>query len=41
MKCGMKFEVEEATPYRLGRDEDFDDDGYYMGPRRNYGWYLG
>lgn len=44
MKCAFKFEVEEATPYRLGLDEDFDDDGYYLGHRparrRNYGWVF-
>lgn len=44
MKCALKFEVEEATPYRLGLDEDFGDDGYYLGHRparrRNYGWVF-
>lgn len=42
MKCSLKFEVEEATAYRLGRDEDFDDNGYYAGAggSRAYGWVL-
>lgn len=43
MKCSLKFEVEEATAYRLGRDEDFDDDGFYRSANigsRAYGWVL-
>ncbi|THH11914.1 hypothetical protein EW145_g342 [Phellinidium pouzarii] len=36
MKCSMKFEVTEATMYRSGLDEDFDEYEYYTGARSRY-----